>query len=288
MPGSRRTAAARTRALYTGEKLAAARAGIARGHSLGLDTCRPEQCEFRALLALGYLNHGIDYDGPAGWHLSVLSAYTLTVSPRFERMVLITDVPDNVASRLLPSRWGMSGLPGLRIEEHRGHRSYVLRHLPTGAQLVVTGNASGTPTGARNKSYIDGLTTDTPLTAAEKDQLARFPRMSQEACRLVAGVLCRITTSDPNGRWAIGNWFYDPLERPGWLDSPRRPGYRRLYGGGDSWELDWESVPYPEDLAAALTDPVIGIPGAERRPTADDGLTISLGSATLRLRSRRA
>ncbi|MFD4769151.1 hypothetical protein [Streptomyces niveus] len=286
MPASQRTAAARTRVLYTGEKLTAARSGIARDQSLGLDTHHPEQCAFQALLALGYLNHGVDYDGPAGWHLSVLSTYTLTVSPRFERLVLITDVPDNVTGRLLRGPVGGSGLPGLRIEEHRGQRSYVLRHLPTGAQLVVTGNPSGTPAGARNKPYIDGLTTDTPLTSAEQDQLARVSSMSEEASRLVSGVFCRITTSDPHGRWAIGNWFYDPLKRPGWLDGAYRPAYRRLHGAGNSWELEWESDPYPDDLATALTDPVIGVAGAKRMSTADN-LTIALGSATLRLNRRQ-
>jgi hypothetical protein len=287
MPASQRKAAARNRALYTGEKLTAAQAGISREHSMGLDTCRAEQHEFRALLALGYLNHGVDYDGPAGWHLSVLSSYTLTVSPRFERMVLITDVPHNVASRLLRGPMGGSGLPGLRVEEHRGHGNYVMRHLPTGAQFVITSNPSGTPTGARSEPYIDYLTTDTPLTSAEQLQLARVPHMTKDARRLLSGVFCRITTSDPHGGWAIGNWFYDPLGRPGWLDSPHRPGYRRLHGADDSWELQWESHPYPDDLASAMTDPVIGIPGANRVAIAGQ-LTIALEGATLRLLSRPA
>ncbi|MCK7623533.1 hypothetical protein MUU72_10580 [Streptomyces sp. RS10V-4] len=287
MPASRRKAAAYTRALYTGEKLTAAQAGIARDHSMGLDACRPEQHEFRALLAFGYLNHGVDYDGPAGWHLSVLSSYTLTVSPRFERVVLITDVPHNVASRLLRGPNGGNGLPGLRVEEHRGYGSYVMRHLPTGAQLVITNNPSGTPAGARNEPYIDYLTADTPLTSAERDQLARVPSMTAEARRLLASVFCRITANDPHGGWAIGNWFYDPLQRPGWLDNPHRPGNRRLHGAGDSWELQWEADPHPDDLAAAMTDPIIGIPGAKIVSAAGQ-LTITLGDATLRLRSRRA
>ncbi|MEU4797471.1 hypothetical protein [Streptomyces sp. NPDC023327] len=287
MPASRRKTVARTRVLYTGESLAAAQAGVARGHSLGLDACRPEQHEFRALLAFGYLNHGVDYDGPAGWHLSVLSSYTLNISPRFERVVLITKAPHNVASRLLCGPTGGNGLPGLRVEEHRGYGNYLLRHLPTGAQLVVTNNPSGTPAGARNDPYIDHLPMATPLTSTEREQLARVPSMTAEARRLLAGVFCRITVSDPHGGWAIGNWFYDPLQRPGWLDSSHRPSHRRLHGAGDRWELEWESHPYPDDLAAAMTHPIIGIPGAKLVSTADH-LTITLGGASLCLRSRRA
>ncbi|MGV9357715.1 hypothetical protein [Streptomyces misionensis] len=286
MPGSSRKSAARNRALYTGEKPAAAQAGIPRDHSIGLDTCCPEQCEFRALMALGYLNYGVDYDGPAGWYLSVLSSYTITVSPRFDRTVIITDVPHNVAGRLLRGPAGGGGLPGLRIEEYRGHESYILRHMPTGAQLVITANSSGKPVGTQKDPHIHGLTTSVPLTDAEKEELARVPGMTAEARRLLAGIFSRITTQDPYGGWAIGNWFYDPLKRPGWLDSPRRPGYRRLRGSGDSWELQWESVPYLNDLVSALTGPVIGIPGAEAMST-PDRLVISLGGATLRLHSPR-
>lgn len=287
MPESPRKKAARSRMLYTGEKLAAAEAGIPRDHSMGLDVCLPEQSAFRALFAFGYLHHGTDYDGPARWSLSVLSSYTITVSPRFARMVIITRVPDNVANRLLRGANGGSGIPGLRLEEHRGQGSYVMRHLPTGAQLVVTENPSGTPDGVRHEPYFDCLTTDTPLTSVELEQLAGVPSMTPDARRLLAGVFNRITTRDPFGGWAIGNWFYDPLQRPGWLDGSQRPANRKLRGAGDKWELQWESDPYPDDLTAALTDPGIGIPGAKAvlvggRPA------VVLGGAMLRLHSRRA
>ncbi|MFB6955339.1 hypothetical protein ACFCXP_37475 [Streptomyces niveus] len=91
----------------------------------------------------------------------------------------------------------------------------------------------------------------------------------------MSGVFCRITARDPHGKWAIGNWFYDPL-----------PGCRSLHGAGNSWVLEWESDPYPDDLAAALTDPTIGVAGAKKRSTADN-LTIALGSAALRLNRRQ-
>ncbi|WKU44537.1 hypothetical protein Q3V23_10825 [Streptomyces sp. VNUA116] len=286
MPKSQRKIAARTRALYTGEAYEAARAGIARDHSAGLDACLPEQREFRALLALGFFNQGVDYSTPAGWHMSTLSAYTITASPRFERLVLITDVPDNVAPYLLPRPNSLSRLPGLRLKERRGNGTYIARHLPTNAQLVITRNPTGRPTGARNNPYRDFFTTSTPLSPDEREQLTRVPDISKDAQRLLAGVFCRISVTDPRGKWAIGNWFYDPLDRPGRLDSARQyGGGRKLHGSGNDWELLWNSYPYPDDLAAAMTDPIVGVPGAKVLSSSNH-LVITLGSATLSLRSR--
>ncbi|WP_329116242.1 hypothetical protein [Streptomyces sp. NBC_01465] len=287
MPESQRNLAARTRSLYTGEKFAAAKAGVARDHSIGLDACIPGQRKLRALLALGLLNRGYDYSTPAGWRIAALSAYTITASPRFNRLVLITDVPHNVVDYLLPEPNGAGGLPGLRVEEHRGYGTYIMRHLPTDAQFVVTDNPSGKPVGARSDSYVDFFTMATPLTPDELEQLARVPHMTEHAQCLLAGLLSRISARDPRSRWAIGNWFHDPLRRRGWFDSERSLGeIRKLHGAGDSWELQWDSYPYPDDLAASMTDPVIGIPGS-KTVSAHDHLTVTLGNASLRLLSRR-
>ncbi|MFF4172644.1 hypothetical protein [Streptomyces sp. NPDC001744] len=277
------TSVARLRAGYTGERLATAKAGISRKGSIGIDECRPEQLPFRALFALGYLsNDPHEYEGPTGWQTAVLSAYTVTFSPRWDRLVIITKVPDNVTSRLLPGPAGRSGLPGLRLVEHCGFSSYVLRHLPTGAEFVVTRNLSGKSAGTPSLPSIDGLTTAAPITKAEQEQLRRTPDMTEDAQRLLAGLLARTTTRDPGRSWAIGNWFYDPLKWPGWPDRNHR-GRRRLRGRGDHWVLSWDSFPYESDLVTAMTDPVIGV--AEAQWGRDDGDTvITLGNATLRLR----
>ncbi|MGV9786170.1 hypothetical protein [Streptomyces sp. NPDC003435] len=202
MPASTRKSVARVRAGYTGEKLTAAEAGIPRDLSIGLDACRPEQMALRALCAYGYLNHGTNYEGPVGWNLAVLSSYTIKLSPRFDHTAIITNVPHNVAGRLLRGPVGESGLPGLRMEAHHGHGNYILRHLPTGARLLVTFSASGKPVGAQRNLYIDALTTDVPLTSAEKQQLADVPHMTSAARRLLASMFSRITVRDPDDRWA--------------------------------------------------------------------------------------
>ncbi len=286
MPGTNRTKAARVRIRYTGETREAAESGVRDERSLGLDDCPPEPLELRTLLALGLFNRSLDLTSPIQWGLHTLTAYTLTLSPRFKRLVLIADAPYNVVCYLLPTPSSVSYLPGLRLKETHGYDTYTMVHVPTGAELVVTGNRHGKVTGpAGFNRPRDFLTLDTPVRDVEHDQLRRVPPLSHDAKVLLAGLMCRISTKDPDGEWAVGTWFSDPLRRPGWLEE--REAYERgLSGSGDRWELHWGGFPYPEDVAAALTAPVVGIPGATVHSQA--GLChVELGSAVLTFASRR-
>jgi len=221
--------------------------------------------------------------------LHTLVAYDITVSPRYNRLVLITDVPHNVAPYLLPSRDGGSSLPGLRLEEFRGRRTYIARHLPTGAQLVVTGNPSGTWGASRRPSPRgDFYSVDEPLTTSEQTQLDEVPGMGADAECLLAGLATRIATQDPRGRWAIGNWFSDPLQRSGWLNDGSEERYgKQLWGSANRWIFRWNGFPYVEDVATSLTAPQVGIPGATMHD-AGDRVEVRLGAATLSLHGRRA
>ncbi|MFE9738625.1 hypothetical protein [Streptomyces sp. NPDC006477] len=281
----------RLRMDFTGEREEGARAGVARDGSLGVDTCQDGQRFLRALLALGLFNRwGLgDIRPPAQWGIHTLVAYDITVSPRHNRLVLVTDVPHNVAPYLLPSCDGGSALPGLRLKEFCGRHTYVTHHLPTGAELVVTGNHSGTWSGNRRPSpHWDFYEADKSLTATERAQLKQVPAMSLDAARLLAGLATRIASRDPRGRWAIGNWFSDPLDRPGWHNdgSTKRYG-KQLWGAGDCWTLRWNGFPYTRDVAASLTAPLIGVPGASAHD-AGDHLYVRLGRATLSLQGLRA
>jgi hypothetical protein len=291
MPESVKKAIARTRLGFTGEPEEGAFAGVPRDGSLGLDTCLSEQRTLRAMLALGLFNRlGLgDARPPARWGLHTLVAYDITASPRYNRFVLITDVPHNVAPYLLPSRDGGSSLPGLRLEEFRGRRTYVARHLPTGAQLVVTGNRSGTWGASRRPSpRWDFYSVDKPLTTSEQTQLDEVPGMCADAEYLLAGLATRIATQDPQGRWAIGNWFSDPLQRPGWLNNGSEERYgKQLWGSANRWTFRWNGFPYADDVATSLTAPQVGIPGATMHD-AGDRVEVRLGVATLSLHGRRA
>ncbi|MET9930813.1 MULTISPECIES: hypothetical protein [unclassified Streptomyces] len=287
MPKSVEKNTALIRAGFTGERKEAARAGVPRDGSLGLDTCQDGQRSLRALLALGLFNRwGLgDARPPAQWGLHTLVAYDITVSPRYDRLVLMTDVPHNVAPYLLPDRDGGSALPGLRLKEFRSRNTYVAHHLPTGAELVVTGNHSGRWNGNRRSApHWSFHEAGKPLTSAEREQLKQLPAMTPDATRLLAGLVTRIAAHDPRGSWAVGNWFSDPLDRPGRRNDGSVERYgKELWGAGDRWALRWNGFPYARDIAASLTAPLVGVPGAVAHG-AGDHFHVRLGRATLDLK----
>ncbi|MER8187184.1 hypothetical protein [Kitasatospora sp. NPDC094015] len=290
---SQRERAAHTRKAYTNESFEAALAGLGRKNDPGLDSCLPGQRAFRALFALGLFNEGLPAAPQAQWGYSVLSAYDPVMSPRWRELVVIAErAPDNVTQWLLPDS-NRERLPGLRLEgcnEDAG-RTYVMRHEPTGARLVVTSRASG----RTDRNVVDrtrwreSLMVGEELTSAERRKLDSIPPMTPEAEVLLAGLVTRFTLVDPGREWAT-DWSADPLRRGGSRRTDPnglvRGNQRRLWGDGNSWELRWSGFPYPQDLGIALTHPVIGIPGAElhaHRSTYE----VTLGDAVLELRDWR-
>ncbi|MEU2871345.1 hypothetical protein ABZ769_19345 [Streptomyces olivoreticuli] len=112
--------------------------------------------------------------------------------------------------------------------------------------------------------------------------------MSEDAERLLAGLTCRIAAQDSEGEWAIGNWFSDPLMRPGWLNDEGEDRHeKQLQGSGHHWRFRWNGFPYVEDVAMSLTAPPVGIPGAVARD-AGDHFEVRLGHTILSLDGRRA
>ncbi|WP_164492560.1 hypothetical protein [Streptomyces sp. CNQ-509] len=256
-------------------------------HDHGMDACEEGQLAFRSLVALGIFNRGDMGAPPAAWHLHPLTTYTITVSPRWNRLVFITGAPDNVMGYFVPG-FGSAEFPGMRlISAYEG--TYVARHVPTGAEFVSTHRRSGTskkrlgpeenPLGFRSFKSIRE-----PLVADEEQAIASIPTMARNARRLLAGLVTRLSSKDPRGRWAIGNWYNDPLRR-----SPSEERHdpfpeRRLWGAGYEWDLEWTGYPYPSDVAQSLTDPAIRLPGA-RVARNRKGYEVILGSSVLRIRT---
>ncbi|MFF2189003.1 hypothetical protein [Streptomyces sp. NPDC058155] len=112
--------------------------------------------------------------------------------------------------------------------------------------------------------------------------------MSEDAERLLAGLTCRIAAQDSDGRWAIGNWFSDPLMRPGRLSDGGEDRYeKQLEGYRHRWTLRWNGFLYVEDVATSLTASPVGVSGAIAHD-AGDHFEVRLGDATLRLDGWRA
>ncbi|MFY1692817.1 hypothetical protein [Plantactinospora sp. WMMB782] len=111
--------------------------------------------------------------------------------------------------------------------------------------------------------------------------MASIPPVSDDMQSLLAGLFVRGRLRFAGQAMGLGNWWYDPLDRPD-LSEPVRGDSRRLWGAGDDWQLLWEQYPYPGDVVASLTDPFAGMAGV----TADGDdpfYSVALGSACLAL-----
>ena len=284
MSDSGKKQAARSRMAYSGESYQAAFLGIPNDRSHGLDSCALRQRELNAILALGLFNRGDEGAFPKRWTISALTWYTITVSPRWNQLVFIADAPRNVAQYLVPDSVRYLRVPGIRLKGTHDAWSYAMEYLPTGAQLVVTGRSDGKLKGKLSTSADRMLSLDTPLTLEEKRQLEALPVMDAAAQILVGGIAVRMSMTDPGRRWSTGNWYWDPLQREQDLEDDRGDEIqRRLWGEGSEWEAQWTGLPYAEDVARALTDPVVGVAGAGLS-TRRRHYEVSLNGSVLKIR----
>ncbi|MFJ1803684.1 hypothetical protein [Streptomyces sp. NPDC088180] len=306
MSNSGRRRAARLRKIYTDESYEAALPGIGRKlkaphvpsgfknmlssepdpqiYDHGLDSCDELQLKFRSTMALGLFNRGSIGAPPGKWDLSTLTWYTITVSPRWNQLVFITNAPDNVMERIVPKAdTRVIGIPGMRLLRSHG-RTYMARHVPTGAEIVTTSRSDGASRGVHYPPSARSLPmSDVPMNREEERLVSDLPSMARNARRLLAGLVTRMSTADPRRRWATGNWYWDPLERP--ESESRRVEWpeRRLWGSGYEWEMEWTGFPYPIDVALSLTDPAIGLRGSRLRENRRS-YEVILGSSVLRIK----
>jgi len=282
MSNSGKKQIARARMKYSGEKYEASLAGIPNVRAHGLDSCSRGQEEFRALLALGLFNRGSIAAPPGEWGLHSLTWYTITVSPRWQRLVFISRAPDNVMQYFVPVDLQYSRLPGMRLIGVHGS-GILARHIPTGAEFASTSRVDGACAVEGKTDYRFMLGVDEPLFEEEKRRLRAIPPMSRDGRFLLAGLLTRMSMVDARKNWATGNWFWDPLQRED--VKARRTGdpQRRLWGAQGEWDIQWTGYPHPRDVALAMTDPVVGVEGA-RLDNCKGSYEVTLRSAVLRIR----
>ena len=267
------------RAAHTGEELLSAVAGLTPDGRIGLDDCTPRQQFLRFLLAM-YLFNTRSIGAPPSWReVFTALSYTMTISPRFDDLIIFTDTPDNLVQYFADPPYER-GIPGLRFLEGDDFGHHRMLHVPSGATMTITSRperdvlALGSPTSTLAAGRVSAL------TRAEETDLAAIPAASDDTHKLLAGLFVRATCTAPDKRWALGNWRYDPLRRPD-LDDVGRGGTHRLWGARDDWELLWSGYPHPADVVASLVDPVIGLSGV--RVLEDDSPFYSLALGTARL-----
>ncbi|MFJ7069788.1 hypothetical protein [Streptomyces sp. NPDC101115] len=212
-------------------------------------------------MALAVLNCGPRAAWLAETYLYELSLYTFVISPRQDELMLISGAAENIANRLLlgthkPERLC---LPGMRLLNAPSD-AFFLIHLPTGAHVTTTFRTDGSHGNGRPCSHLPWWRADVAITPQEQDALDALPSMTPDAEMLLGALATRLCLRDPDRAWAIGTWFSPPP--PPARTTRRSQGHsRRLAGGGDHWQLEWTSYPYPEDLVAALTHPRAGLRG---------------------------
>ncbi|MBS2549623.1 hypothetical protein KGQ19_22420 [Catenulispora sp. NL8] len=288
---SNRRASALQRSAFTGEVPVAARAGTARDGTPGLDTCTDPQRRLRVLLALGLFNDYEKDHADNSWCCPAVCSYNVTFSPRLDSLVIITDCPRNVAGRMV-ARGEELRVPGLRYNPDKECSQHTLHILDivSGAEMIITDRVTGRVKPGAVKNERSRIATARELgmlalTEAEMQALAQIPEMTPAIEILLAALAVRLDARDPQGGWAMGYWFWDPLDRPGAPQTSSPYGFRRvLRGCGNRWELRWSEFPYVQDVATMLTHPIIGVPGCQARDVSN-GYDIALGNSVLALRS---
>ncbi|MGW2665143.1 hypothetical protein ACWCW7_29670 [Nocardia tengchongensis] len=282
----------RARLLHSSEPPWEARCGV-RGRLIGFDTDDRAQQRMRAQLALMLLNSAeppqelVEADDNRGhlWRdIYGLMVNSLVFSPRFNDLAVFSDMPGHFVGKI-------HNFPGIRLERvDWGHDALVLKHLPTGGNLSFRYWPNHRPRmRERCPQYtllgkVDSLRQTPELEDEEKLALSCMPAMTEDAERLLAGLVSRLYLHSPTERWAVGALIDDPLRRPRPKASPF--GFTYCWGRGRDWVVRWgggrHAVP-AEDVARALTHPVVGLAKATIGRQERDRADVYFGDATLRL-----
>lgn len=285
--------AALARSQFLGESIASACYVVGTNTGPVIDECSPTQQTVRALLALLALN-----DSQPGGPLNQTSAaalvsYSFTQSPRRNALLIVSSSPDNIAQRLLGAHCGFrfAGEAWMQTKsEHDVRRLYRLEHAPSGAVVISTSD-----TGLLRSEQCDPSESSirftrwnvgVPQESREAEANEFVEKLSTEARALLAALFVRLNAR--GGRsWAVGEFWWDPLDRPMWKLPGGRPSTHRrsLRETGAGWELRWDGPPLPSDVVAAFTHPVCGLRGAHALgQDADREREIVYGATRLLLR----
>jgi hypothetical protein len=291
MAGRRRShEAALARARFLGEAGFSARYAVGTNHTVVIDECSPAQSSVRALLALLALNdeplekYPFNHTNAAG-----LVTYSFTLSPRRDALLIVSQAPDNIARRIPKAKAGFRFAGEVRTTA--GEHVHRLDHVPTGAVVISTSDR-GTLGGAlfamrEDMAPFTDQTLDVPVTAQEHGLCEYVNGLDGDVLALLAALFVRLSASDRR-TWAVGEFFWDPLDRPPapWRDQdPLRDGHRSLRDVGGAWELRWTGPPFPGDIVSALTHRVCGLRGAQAHGEVDAlEREIVFGKARLLLR----
>jgi hypothetical protein len=305
MSRSDRRKLALLRSKYSRETYAAARAAVTRSRSLCLDECSQGQRRLRDIFAWWMLNTGGPYSGVPG-----INSYVPVFSPRYNQLVLVHDTPHNIATRLVPRKppslttgsettgrpWQpasaeedalVRGLPGVRMVASTW-KTVEVQDVVGGGRMVVTEHANrnqwrrGHDEPAPGR-HADAWGPEVPIAPIERTRLDGVPHLPEGVAVLLRAILVRMEFVDAQRQWAA-SWFWDPLDRWDEDRSAHRVFERCVSGSGRRWRLEWTGYPCAADLAAMLTDAVVGLRGTVAHREGHEAFDLACQGSVLELR----
>lgn len=258
------------RSQFLGESIASARYVVGTNTEPVIDECSPTQQHVRALLALLALNDFQPVGPLSQTSAAALVSYSFTQSPRRNALLIVSSSPDNIAQRLLGAHCGFrfAGEAWAQTKStHDVRRLYRLEHAPSGAVVISTSN-----TGLLRSEQCDAPESSirftrwnvgVPQESREAEANEFVDRLNADSRALLAALFVRLNARGGR-RWAVGEFWWDPLSRPTSNRPGSRPSTRQrlLRETGSGWELRWGGPPFPSDVVAAFTHPVCGLRGA--------------------------
>ncbi len=242
----------------------------------GLDSHIAGQRLFRAFLAIMLVNDSDrarqSADGPeiavegqlcaASWDLTGWGD-DCRFSPQSDELVVLTDSPRRLAESVTVRLDGprASGLPGLRpLGRHPHDMWFRFWHPPTGGLLQLRSMELPAVRPYVTMARVPSVGRPRELAHHERSALQVLRRIHPAAQNLLAATLVRLST----GGRSLTAWH-------------------SLWGANAAWTLRGSDKIAAADLAAALSEPVGGLAGAEIAGYANDAVTVRCGPATLQL-----
>ncbi|MGW6699777.1 hypothetical protein [Nocardia sp. NPDC055049] len=264
-----RRQAVKTRAQYTGEPISDAM--HTSRQACDLDRSTGAQRRMRAQLAIYLLNSTVSEidarsEARLRWHDSFgLLVNWLIFSPRYNELVLMTDMPGHLAGKICD-------FPGIRVDRIDGSRGAItLRHIPTAGRLTFQYLPA-----PRRRSWRHGgeygevclsqqlhqFEKAEMLTSREASAMDALPVVHPDAEVLLAAVTSRLSLSCRAEGWSVDALVWRSTAKVPdsvWIDP-----HIHCWGTATDWVLRWGgSYARPaSDIAQALTHPVVGLAGA--------------------------
>ncbi|GAA0631065.1 hypothetical protein GCM10010174_59840 [Kutzneria viridogrisea] len=251
----------------------------------GLDSCSTTQRRLRALMALLVLNPSrgdrppSDTDSsPPGWRQlarwdlsgTLAAADQIRLLP--DELLFSATRPDELVDALIPTPHLIhpTGLPGLRLLTAAADGSWLqCRHVPTRALIRIEALGSATIDCGRRGRPWQAVDNGWALTSPEMRAMTAVPAVHPHARTLLSALLARLTTAGPERFREASAGF----------------GWHRLWGRSRHWVFWCENRDVVMDLATALVDAGVGLPGASLLFSTGASATVGYGNAALRLSS---